>query len=99
MTHPKAPHEAPAIAEQKQRLRAQMRQQRRSLDAESRAAMDKSINRHVVQLSRDCGARSVAAFWSFDGEPDLRQALNELAGGGWLGGVTSVRSGFRIHNH
>ncbi len=66
----------------KQKLRNDIRQRRRILDGPTRASHDQSINRHLVQLAAQRGAKSLAAFFAFDGEPDLKPALTELAGRG-----------------
>jgi 5-formyltetrahydrofolate cyclo-ligase len=66
----------------KQELRAQLRERRRLLDAGTRLQLDAAINRTVVELAEETGARTVAGFRAFDGEPDLAPALEALAGSG-----------------
>lgn len=63
---------------EKVRLRKELRNNRTGLDERQRAALDASINRHLVEYARAARLSDVAAYLAFDGEPDLRPALNEL---------------------
>lgn len=64
----------PAKAE----LRREFRERRRNLTPLQRASQNESINRSVISLVQETGAKSISAFLAFDGEPDLLPALNEL---------------------
>ena len=66
----------------KNELRRKFRALRRNLDPLQREARDRSINDCVVSLIADTGAKSVSAFLAFDGEPDLRPALDQLSRSG-----------------
>jgi len=68
--------------ESKALLRERQRQLRRGIDARQRELLDHSIRRHLRQLIAAREARSVAAFWRFDGEPDLVPLLKQLAADG-----------------
>ena len=63
----------------KRLLRSDVRQRRQRLDRASRTAHDQAINLALLDLVERTGANSLAAFWSFDGEPDLGPALDILA--------------------
>ena len=52
-------------------LRKRMRAARRSIPAVVRTAADEAIVRHVRRIPAFRSARRVAAFFAFDGEPDL----------------------------
>jgi 5-formyltetrahydrofolate cyclo-ligase len=56
-----------------------VRAQRRNLDAASRARWDQLINSETLKLVEQECAGSLAAYLPFDGEPDLRPALDILA--------------------
>jgi 5-formyltetrahydrofolate cyclo-ligase len=55
-----------------------LRRQRRNLSARQRAAKDSAIRDHLLSLIRSREARSLAAYWSFDGEPDLEPLCEQL---------------------
>jgi len=63
-------------------LRQRQRQLRRGIQARQRERFDRSIRAHVRQLIASRGARSVAAFWAFDGEPDLVPLFAQLTADG-----------------
>ena len=63
----------------KQLLRAALRAQRRNLDASHRHHLDHRINQEVLDLVAREQANSLAAYLPFDGEPDLRPALEILS--------------------
>ena len=48
-----------------------MRGQRSALDGDTRSAFDHSIRRHLQTLVEVRGCRAIAAFWPFNGEPDI----------------------------
>lgn len=62
----------------KSELRSEMRRRRGLLDNLHRNVLDTAINTHLVDYARRESVKSVAAFLSFDGEPDLRQGLATL---------------------
>ena len=62
----------------KAQLRASLRLKRRNLDSATRQYMDQKINAAVLDLVEEAGFTKLAAFWPFDGEPDLRPALKQL---------------------
>lgn len=41
--------------------------------------MDQAVNRTVLELAENTGCKSLSAFWPFDGEPDVRPALQILS--------------------
>lgn len=63
-------------------LRQRQRQLRRALDAQERGRLDESIRAHLRRLIASRGVRTVAAFWPFDGEPDLVPLLRQLTADG-----------------
>ena len=62
----------------KSRLRKKIREQRRNIDAGEKLALDNAINRFLATWVGESQATSIAAFWPFDGEPDLLPALEFL---------------------
>jgi 5-formyltetrahydrofolate cyclo-ligase len=62
----------------KSRLRRKFREQRRNIAADEKLVMDSSINRFLADYVKQSSARSIAAFWPFDGEPDLLPTLGLL---------------------
>jgi len=66
----------------KQQLRAEFRQRRRSLDPTSRREFERKIHQTLVNLAENTGVGSLAAYLSFDGEVDLRPALQQLSNQG-----------------
>jgi 5-formyltetrahydrofolate cyclo-ligase len=69
----------PRLQIRKSELRSRVRQQRARIAHVQRQAWDSAINRHVVEYAERTSPRLVAAFIAFDGEPDLRPALERLA--------------------
>ncbi len=63
---------------QKSFLRKQIRERRRNLNADDKQVMDRAIQRFVETYIAQSRANFVAAFWPFDGEPDLLPALKVL---------------------
>ena len=64
--------------EPKTRLRKVLRNKRSILSGTQRAAFDAAINRHLIEFARTAQLSDVGAYLSFDGEPDLSPALQEL---------------------
>ena len=62
----------------KQTLRRHYRTLRQAVAQPERLASDEAINGAVVSFIIGSGARTVAAFSAFDGEPDLAPALSVL---------------------
>lgn len=63
---------SPAISfTDKAELRQNLRSKRRTLPDRSRAALDKSIRKHIALLAQSRGVESIAVYWPFDGEPDI----------------------------
>jgi len=60
----------------KNALRQKIREQRRSLGTEEKQALDSAIGRFLARYISDSRPRTVAAFWPFDGEPDLLPVLD-----------------------
>jgi 5-formyltetrahydrofolate cyclo-ligase len=48
-----------------------MRERRSALDRRTRSAFDQSIRQHLQKLVEERGCRAIAAFWPFNGEPDI----------------------------
>jgi 5-formyltetrahydrofolate cyclo-ligase len=70
------------VFEQKTEMRKRLRAARGSLSTHERQKKDSAISQIIVRRARQLNARSIAAFWPFDGEPDLRPALALLDAGG-----------------
>ena len=62
----------------KTRIRKEVRQRRRCLDPVSRRSADASINQNLIGLAEMTGCSALSTFFSFDGEPDLRPAMEIL---------------------
>ena len=66
------------VAQTKSELRRNIRLQRQQISVRQRSVLDQAINRALLEYARIHEITSVAAFWPFDGEPDLRPALRGL---------------------
>jgi 5-formyltetrahydrofolate cyclo-ligase len=55
-----------------------MRARRNALDDASRARHDLAIRRHLERLITQRNCRTIAAFWPFNGEPDITQLFEPL---------------------
>jgi 5-formyltetrahydrofolate cyclo-ligase len=62
----------------KSELRKKIREQRRNIDAVEKLALDSAMNRILMTYLDQCQVQTVAAFWPFDGEPDLLPTLDLL---------------------
>ena len=62
----------------KSRLRRKIRAQRRNIDAPDKLALDSAINRFLATYVEESRVLTIAAFWPFDGEPNLLPALELL---------------------
>jgi len=63
---------------QKSTLRKGIRQRRQSLDQNQKETLDNAILMGLATLVSEIRPTCIAAFWPFDGEPDLRPALDLL---------------------
>ncbi len=68
--------------ELKSGIRDSSRLLRRDLSPAERGEHNDAINLVLLAGASRLGVRSIAAFWPFDGEPDLRASLNEFASNG-----------------
>jgi len=66
----------------KSRLREENRHLRAGIGEQERRRLDSEINRHLLEFSEQSKPSVIAAFQSFDGEPNLAPALTELRKGG-----------------
>ena len=66
----------------KSRLRKVIRSKRAGIEFSQRKRWDGTINQHIVEYSRQASPAMVAAYMSFDGEPDLMPALAMLENSG-----------------
>lgn len=64
---------------EKSLLRQRLRDLRREIDPNDRRRMDQAICDSLEQWADSTRARSIAAFWPFDGEPDIVPLLKRLA--------------------
>ena len=62
----------------KARLRKALRAKRTGLAETRRAALDAAFCRHFIEFARTAQLSDIGAYLSFDGEPDLSPALQEL---------------------
>ena len=62
----------------KSSLRRELRNRRLELSAAVRADYDRAIRRHLLQLIKKHAAHSIAAFWPFNGEPDITPLFEPL---------------------
>lgn len=63
-------------------LRRKLRARRRHIPESARTAYDQMIRQYVLQLIEARGFNSVAAFWPFDGEPDISPLCKNLIASG-----------------
>ncbi|MGT2426175.1 5-formyltetrahydrofolate cyclo-ligase [Amnibacterium kyonggiense] len=64
------------LAPQKRALRAELRERRRNLTRDERAAATEGITERLIALTRQTGARSVSCYLSATDEPDTRPFVN-----------------------
>ena len=62
----------------RQVLRDKLRGLRRNISKQQRTLFDTAIQQHLLTLIESRSIVSLAAFWPFDGEPDLLPALQQL---------------------
>ena len=63
-------------------MRREMRLRRQSEALEEQSGIDHLINQSVTAYVHETGVARLCAFWPFDGEPDLRPALEKFSAGG-----------------
>lgn len=66
----------------KNRLRKELRARRGQIGETKREKLDAAINRHLVEYARTARLSDIAAYYAFDGEPDLFPALQALEADG-----------------
>lgn len=64
------------LPNQKRALRAELRERRRIMPSSEREKATEAITTHLTELTRQQGARSVAAFLPSTDEPNIREWLN-----------------------
>jgi 5-formyltetrahydrofolate cyclo-ligase len=87
------------ITRLKDELRRDMRLRRQELSALDRSGLDRVINRALLDYTQAMDVASLSAFWPFDGEPDLRPALEELADSGVIVSLPVLQSDSVIALH
>jgi 5-formyltetrahydrofolate cyclo-ligase len=65
----------------KRNLRRDLRSKRSKLSKKLRSGYDRAIGQHVGRLVKSHGARSIACYWPFDGEPDITPVYRQLMTG------------------
>ncbi len=68
-----------SITETKSQMRRNIRLQRKQMTLHQRSDHDRKINQALLRYAQKIKVSSVAAFWPFDGEPDLRPVLKAMA--------------------
>jgi 5-formyltetrahydrofolate cyclo-ligase len=86
-------HSEPSQTALKQKLRDEMRRARREIMPASRQQLDPAINNHLLQFAEAGAITSVAAFMSFDGEPDILPAMQALADSGAVVALPVIADG------
>jgi 5-formyltetrahydrofolate cyclo-ligase len=74
-------------------LRHELRKQRNQLPDNVRAEYDRAIQHHLSGLIGDRDVRSIAAFWPFNGEPDITPLFGPLMENGIELALPVVSSG------
>jgi 5-formyltetrahydrofolate cyclo-ligase len=64
------------------RLRQRLRQKRSDIPDDVRHGYDLAIMRRLERLAADIGANKIAAYWPFNGEPDLVPLCKKFLNGG-----------------
>jgi len=68
----------PSAKLSRQLLREELRNQRRGISSLQRARFDKAIRQHLLALIEMREISSIAAYWPFDGEPDMIPLYRQL---------------------
>ena len=63
-------------------LRRKLRSERSNLSTFIRARHDEAIGQHLLQMVNSKGARSIACYWPFDGEPNITPICKQLLADG-----------------
>lgn len=63
-------------------LRRKLRAERSKLSTFVRARHDEAIGQYLLQMVNSKGARSIACYWPFDGEPDITPICRQLMADG-----------------
>lgn len=63
-------------------LRRELRSKRANLSPHLRESHDEAIRQHILQLVNSHNIKSVAAYWSFNGEPDITPVCRQLMASG-----------------
>lgn len=71
-----------SLAETKAGMRAELRLRRKQLNNADREVVNREINETVTSFAREAEVSALAAYWAFDGEPDILPALGELSSAG-----------------
>ena len=66
----------------KNQLRKELRARRTGIGTSLREKLDAAIHRHLVEYAHAARLSDIAAYWAFDGEPDLFPALRALEADG-----------------
>jgi len=69
----------PRNKDQKSSLRMALRTRRKRISHSSRQILDMAINQHLLEFIDGHQPKTIAAFWPFDGEPDLLPALGQAS--------------------
>jgi len=62
----------------KRNLRRDLRSKRSKLSETLRTGYDQAIGQYLGRLVKSRGARSIACYWPFDGEPDITKVYKQL---------------------
>lgn len=74
---------APPVISPKSSVRSQLRDKRQNLPDHQRDVFDTAIRQHLLQLILLRNARSVACYWPFNGEPDIKPLCAQLMQNGF----------------
>jgi len=67
-----------AANQSKSIVRRELQSKRNNLSTDLRKRHDEAIGRHLLQLVNTRNAGSIACYWPFNGEPDLRPVYQQL---------------------
>ena len=84
----------------RQALRDKLRSTRRDVSSRQRAQYDQAIHHHLLALIEDRSVSSLAAFWPFDGEPDMIPLYRQLLDQGIeiaLPKIAAIGNGMEFH--
>ena len=72
----------PSAKQTRQLLREELRKKRRDISSLQRARFDQAISQHLLALIESHKISSLAAYWPFDGEPDMIPLCRQLLDNG-----------------